>query len=51
MVYTITLKVENENGEIIGQRSSELLEIIDQSIPDVPKWIENWEERNLEEAF
>ncbi len=45
--YRYAFLVHNNDGKVVGKRESSSLEVIRQSLGDVPKWIENWERENL----
>lgn len=48
--YQLVL-VNQDNDEVIAQRSSSSLEIVEQSLLDVKKWIANYEKENLVECY
>lgn len=50
--YEYRLSVINmDTGEEIAHRSSSSLEVVEQSMLDTKKWIENWEKENLAECY
>lgn len=50
--YEYRISVFNmETEEEIAHRSSSSLEVVEQSLPDTKKWIQNWEKEHLELCY
>lgn len=45
--YNYILTVYDNEGNVVGKRQSFDFSIVEQSIKDVPTWIQNWEKENL----